>query len=508
MNVGATPSSPPRPSARGRTGKAGGPCTGAILPSILRLLHALVFAALVVWQCVASFPLAQAWRRTAADASAAGSPSDSPLASREADALWWLSLIAAIALLLFLLLGVVARLVLALLPSSSPPPPPTQQQGAFAATAATPARPRRGAHRLRRLLVAAAWLPAAVIAAAEFARLAVLASGNNKTRSGGLEDCAAGPSPQAETREAFRPASPGGLAAPACDKFRTAVLLAAATLALVLLSLLWRSTPRRALSRLLLAPALSVAAVALLLAKPASSLALFAYVQREAFSRGGDGASGWSGEVIVALISLLLAAAGAAHALWALLAVGPLWHLCAAAERRLFGHRAEESLGGERRGWRAAGEERRARPAWQGEDEAGRAPAGAAAGPEPRSYARPSSPLYSPRPPGRHRRVGGAGGLLASLAAFFALLLVGLQLPAAFGLLAPVVALASYGNLWSNFWVVLDFALGIAGFALFLLAVVVGVVAGRAAVRKQEAAAAAAAAEEEEEEGGEAPAVV
>jgi hypothetical protein len=506
------------------------------LPSLVALLHALALSALVVYECIVGFPLARDWRESAA--AAAGGGSNGPAAAagvaslgKEADALWWLTLVDAGALLLFLVLGLVARAALALGAPPPPPPPPDRAAagGAAAAAAAAPrarfagprARPLLPRHVFaarpsaapaapattaasapppglrRRLLLAAAWLPAGLIAAADFARLCVLASGNNKRRlaaspGGGDDDCAAGPTPQDETRAAFHPASPGGLDAPTCDRFRMAVVLAVVSVCFVVLSLLWRATPRRPLSRLLLAPLLAVAATALLLAKPVTSLMLFVYVQREAFARstsGGDGGGGgggggggapgtiafaggggngaWIGEAVLALISLLLAALGAAFVLAAALALGAPWAVCAAAERCSGcwgGGGAEDLGGGGKRPAAAPGVEPRE------EEEEGEglaappqgAPAFSAASPAPEPYA----PGARAPPDARRPR-----GLLATLAALLAVTLLAAQLPAAFGLIAPVVALSSFPSLWGNFWVALDFALGVAGVALFALAV-------------------------------------
>jgi uncharacterized membrane protein YgcG len=465
------------------------------LPSLLALLHALALAALVVYECIVGFPLAQDWR------DAAASPAGPPSLAREADALWWLALISAIALLLFLVLGFMARLALALLPAagrgasmlrSRRQPAQLPRQVVSATAPATTAPATTSSPLKRRLLTAAAWLPAGVIACVDFARLCVLASGNNKRRLGSPPvDCAAGPSPQEETREAFHPASPGGLSAPTCDRFRMAVVLAVTSVCFILLSLLWRATPRRPLSRLVLAPALSVVAAALLLAKPVTSLMLFTYVQREAFSRsaagggggsiGGGGGDPWPGELVLALISLLLASLGAVFVVMAALALGAPWALCAAAER-LTGW---GTGGGGRRGGKrpmttqqeqqeaemvaaAAAEER---------EEAAAPPSGAVGPvpgvPEPGPYPRPGTAptTTAAAPPKEIRR----RSLAAALAALLALILLATQLPAAFGLIAPVVALSSFSNLWSNFWVDLDFAFGIAGIALFSLAVVAAV---------------------------------
>jgi hypothetical protein len=172
--------------------------------------------------------------------------------------------------------------------------------------------------------------------------------------------------------------------------------------------------------------------------------------------------------VVLALISLLLAALGAAFVLAAALALGAPWAVCAAAERcsGCWGGGGAEDLGrGGKRAAAAPGVE-----PWEEEEEEGEglaappqgAPAFSAASPAPEPYA----PGARAPPDARRPR-----GLLATLAALLAVTLLAAQLPAAFGLIAPVVALSSFPPLWGNFWVALDFALGVAGVALFALAV-------------------------------------
>jgi hypothetical protein len=488
--------------------------------SLAALLYTLALTALTIYECVVGFPLAQQWRDIA-DAAPAGSLAST--AEDEGHALWWLCLASAVALLVFLLLALFARLALmGLAPGSGgehesdddddeAAAPRGPSVGEAPAARASPQLPRRATtteeeerirlRRLRRraLLLAAAWLPAAALALCDWCKLAVLASANNKLRgasAGGALDCAAGPSPQDETRAAFHPESAAGTGSstPICDRFRMAVLLSVIGVAMTTLALLWRATPRRWLSRLVLAPVLSVVAAALLLAKPVTSLGLFAYTQREAFARrgaggpagggGGGGSNGmppWPAELVLALISLLLASAGAAYALAAALALGAPRALCMLFEPRRRGTSVHRGLTGRGDKWI---EQQQQQQQQQQEQQGVAAPSSPELAAAPPAGAYMAAPGTEPEA-AASTPTGSAEPSRPSLLALLALLLLAMQLPAAFGLLAPVVALASWGDpLRQNFWIILDLIFGIVGVALLVLVVLGAAAAGAAVVRR------------------------
>ncbi|KAI8471139.1 MAG: hypothetical protein J3K34DRAFT_520767 [Monoraphidium minutum] len=323
---------------------------------------------------------------------------------------------------------------------------------------------RRGVH----LIV---WLPTVVVALADFIKLIVLQSVINKLRWQGAW-CSL-PSEPAEIRqeqafssqpvytfEAARvEAGRGTTDTPPCQtsglaqQVRLAIITALVSVGLHTL-LLFAREPRRVLPKLLgLLPAAVL--TALLWIKPVTAMMVWAFAQRYYTDRGNFNLAA---EAIVALVALALAL-GFSLTMGLVLAelglVGRLVSrplaLCGCGPPAYMDEPSTGGTGGPGRGAAAAA------PTHTGDVEGG-----------------------EPKPPARRRgwpaALGGRGGAAAprgaprslrrgARVAALQVVLLG-QLPIVFGLLAPVVLVASLG-VW-NFWVALDLVVGAALLALLL----------------------------------------